>query len=217
MAIRIVIADDHPIVLRGVQSTLSFDHDLEVVACCERGDAVLATVQEHRPDILILDLRLPGCDGLMVAEQLAQANLPTRVVVLTAAITPDELLGLIRSGVAGVVLKDTAADLLIRAIRKVHAGGHWLETSSAMSALQRAASGVAAKGKLSERLSEREIEIVSAVCEGLRNKEIADRLHISEGTVKMHLHNVYEKLGVRSRTELSAYANQTGGFRRPSG
>lgn len=205
-AIDLVIADDHPIVLNGLDELFRLQPDFRVVARCTDGDATLEAVRRHRPSVLVLDVRMPGKDGLAVLRQLKEETLPTRVVLLTAALDEDEVLDAIRLGVRGVVLKEMAPQMLVQCVREVHAGGQWLDRRSVVRALER----VVRRGELSTTLTPREAEITRMVAGGLRNKEIAARLGIVEGTVKLHLHNIYEKLGLDGRLELMVYVRDHG-------
>ncbi len=132
------------------------------------------------------------------------------MVVLTAALDEDQALEAIRLGVSGVVLKEMAPRLLVQCVHKVHAGEQWLEKRSVSLALEKLLKRQAAGRQIAELLTPREIEIVRLVSDGLRNKEIADRLYISEGTIKVHLHSIYEKLKVKSRLQLACYAREKG-------
>ena len=210
MPITLVLADNHPIFLEGLEQTLRREPDFELVASCLNGEAALEAVRQHKPDILILNLHMPGTDGLGVLREMQKEKLSTRVVVLTAALDEDEALEAIRLGVSGMVLKEMAARLLIQCVRKVHAGEQWLENRSVSQALERLLKRESATHQFAGLLTPREIEVVRMVAEGLRNKEIGDRLHINDGTVKVHLHNIYEKLKVKSRLQLARYARDKG-------
>ena len=181
-----------------------------MVARCVDGEETLRAVRELKPDVLLLDLQMPGKDGLAVLRELAGERSPTRVVLLTAAVHEDLLLEALRLGVKGVVLKEMAPRLLIRCLRKVHAGERWVETKSTAQALdkllQREKGSRAAAGVLTQR----EIEIVRLVAGGLQNKEIAARLAITEGTVKVHVHSIYVKLKVSTRLGLMRWAEERG-------
>ncbi len=206
MPITLVLADDHPIVLEGLQQLLSLELDFTVLAKCADGEAALAAVRRHRPDILVLDLQMPGTNGLAVLRALQSEALPTRVVVLTASLGADDALEAVRLGARGLVLKELAPHLLVQCIRKVAAGGEWLERgaiSKAMDKLLRREAAVQAAAGL---LTARELEIVRLVAKGRRNKEIARDLAITDGTVKVHLYHVYQKLGVDSRIALTLWA-----------
>jgi DNA-binding NarL/FixJ family response regulator len=210
MTIRIVLVDDHPIFLQGVERLFRLEPDLEVVARSIDGEEALRAVREHRPDVLLLDLRRPGMDGLAVLRELEREGTPTRVVVLTAALDEDDVLAAIELGVRGVVLKEMAPRLLVQAVRKVHAGERWLETRSAALALEKLVRKQAGARAAAEMLTQRETEIVRMVASGLTNKEIASRLKITEGTVKVHVHSVYQKLRVGNRVALMRWAEGHG-------
>jgi DNA-binding NarL/FixJ family response regulator len=210
MAIRIVIADDHPIVLDGLEQLFRLEDELEIVARCSNGVEALEAVLRERPDILILDLRMPHRSGLGVLRELKEKAPDTRVVVLTAALDEDEVVEAIRLGVKGVVLKEMAPRLLVQCVRKVHDGGQWLEKDSIGRALEKMLNRPGSVPAGAGTLTPREVDVVRLVAAGLRNKEIAERLQISEGTVKIHLHSIYEKLQIGGRVELSGFARDRG-------
>ncbi len=211
MTIRLVLVDDHPIVLGGLEQLFRSVEGFEVVASCGDGSAAVETVGRHQPDVLVMDLRMPGMDGLEVLRRLqASGEVSTRVVLLTGSIDEEEALEAIRLGVRGVVLKEMASRLLVECVRKVHAGERWLERGSFGAAMERAARREAAASDLAARLTPREIEIVRLVGRGLRNREIAERLFISEGTVKGHLHRIFTKLDLDTRSALTRYALEKG-------
>lgn len=210
MSIRLVLADDHPPILQGLTLLLRQEPDLEVLAVCRDGEETLQAVRQFQPDVLILDILMPGKDGLAVLRELRQLELPTRVILLTAAIDEDNLLEAMRLGVGGVVLKEMAVPLLIQCVRKVHAGDQWLERHSIGRAMEKMLRREAGTREVAKLLTPRELEIVRLAASGLRNKEIASRLTISEGTVKIHLHRSYEKLHVDSRIALLRYAQTKG-------
>jgi DNA-binding NarL/FixJ family response regulator len=208
MPITLVIADDHPLILDALENLFRLEKDLKVVARCLDGEEALKAVRQHQPDILVLDIQMPAKDGLAVLREMRKEKLTTRVVILTATLNEEGLTEAVRLGVRGLVLKELAPKLLVQCIRKVHAGELWLEKRSVSSALERLLQGEAEKQEAAQALTSREIEIVKQLATGLRNSEIAKRLFISEGTVKMHLHNIYQKLGVDSRTKLTRYAQE---------
>jgi DNA-binding NarL/FixJ family response regulator len=211
MPITLVLANDHPIFLDGLEDIFRREPDFQVLARCLEGQAALRAVRQLKPDVLILDLRMPKMGGLAVLREMQKEKLPTRVVVLTAALDEDEVLEAIRLGVQGVVLKEMAARLLVQCVRKVHAGEQWLEKRSVSLALERLLKREAATRQIARILTPREIEIVRMVAaDGLRNKAIAERLYVSEGTIKVHLHSIYEKFKVNSRLELARYARDKG-------
>jgi RNA polymerase sigma factor (sigma-70 family) len=210
MAIRLVLTDDHPLILDGLEQLVRLAGDFEVLERCVSGEEALRAVEAHRPDILLLDIRLPDLDGLAVMRELRRRRLPTRVVLLTAALHEDEMLEAVRLGVVGVVLKEMAPRLLVECLRKVHAGERWIEKRSVREALETMLRREAGGREAASQLTPREVELIRMVAEGLRNREIAERLCITEGTVKVHLHNVYRKLQVENRVAVRRYAEEKG-------
>ncbi|MGR8997501.1 MAG: response regulator [Gammaproteobacteria bacterium] len=210
MTINLVLVDDHPLVLNGLQQLFSMEPEINVLACCTDGQQALQTVIHYQPDILILDLKMPRKNGLTVLRELQKEKLPTKVVLLTAALDDDEVLEAIRLGVRGVVLKEMAPQLLIQCINKVHTGGEWLEKDSVGRALEKMLKRESERQYISQILTPREIKLVKLVAGGLSNKLIAEKLNIAEGTVKVHLHNIYDKLQVKSRVALTLYAQDKG-------
>lgn len=210
MPISLVLADDHPAILNGLEYVFSRETDMVVLASCTNGEDALQAVRRHRPDILILDIHMPVKNGLAVLRELRDESLPTQIVVLTAALDEDEVLDAVRLGVRGVVLKEMALQLLVQCVRTVHGGGEWLERRSVSRALEKMLLREAQAQEIAGLLTPRETEMVRLVAKGLRNKEIAAQLSITEATVKTHLHRIYEKVEVGSRTELILYAQKKG-------
>jgi DNA-binding NarL/FixJ family response regulator len=215
--VRLVIADDHPIVRDGLKKLLQLEDDFEVVGEASDGREVLEKVRELDPDVLLLDLRMPNLDGLSALQALQQTNKRTRVIVLTASEDKNEFVQAMKLGCSGIVLKQTAPDLIVKSIRKVHAGEIWLDSHTTAAVMRQFStgqegSGSAQGGKGRERspLSAREREIVALVAQGYKNKEMAEKMFISEQTVKNHLHNIFDKLGVSDRLELALYAIHKG-------
>ena len=214
--IRIVVADDHPIFRDGLCKLLALEEDFEVVAQAQDGREVLEVLQQQTPDILLLDLKMPGLDGLATLQRLQQVKNKTRVIVLTASDDKNEFVQAMRLGTSGIVLKQTATELLIKSIRKVHAGEIWLDSHTTAAVIRQFVAAdeaqpqmaPASPGRERERspLSQREREIVALVAQGFKNKEMAEKMFISEQTVKNHLHNIFDKLGVSDRLELALYA-----------
>ena len=209
MSIRLVVADDHPVVLDGLTQVFSFEPDFQVVAQARNGDEALDAVRRHHPDVAVLDIRMPGKDGLAVIRELTREKLPTRVVVLTAT-GQDEVFDAIRMGVRGVVLKDMAPKLLVHCIREVHAGRRWLEKGYATHAVEKLLQSEAGTRDVTKALTPRELQIAQMMAKGMHNKEIAEKLSITEGTAKNHLHHVYEKLKVDGRMALMQYLQSRG-------
>jgi two-component system, NarL family, nitrate/nitrite response regulator NarL len=208
MPISLVVADDHPLILDGLRSLFRQEADFHVAAECSNGTQALEAVRRHAPDVLVLDLRMKDMSGLDVLRSIAEEALPTRVVVLTAALDEDQVVEAIRLGGKGIVLKEMAPRLLVQCIRAVHAGGEWLDIAPVGRALGQLLSREANERALN--LTDREREVIRFVSKGLPNKDIASELGISEGTVKIHVHHIYAKLGLSNRVELAVYARDKG-------
>jgi DNA-binding NarL/FixJ family response regulator len=210
MAIRIVVADDHPIVLHGINQLLRGAGGIDVVASCATGEDTLVAVREHRPDVLVLDLRLPGQSGMDVLRTLSAEHTTCKTVLLTAAVGDAEIAEALQLGVVGLVLKDSAPNALVDAVRAVYAGEQRIDQERLSRALRALVDNPPPAAPRKAALTRREIEIVQMIALGLRNRAIAEKLAISEGTVKVHLHNIYEKFGVDGRLELVLCAQQQG-------
>jgi two-component system, NarL family, nitrate/nitrite response regulator NarL len=216
--IRILIADDHPIFLDGLKRLLSSQPGFSVVGEARDGREALLLMEQTDPDVLLLDLRMPVMDGMEVLQTMKRNNLRTRAIVLTASEDKNEFVQAMRHGCCGIVLKQTPPDLLLKSIRKVHSGEIWLDSHTTAAVMQQFASpsepsmSMPAIGRSRERspLSQREREIVALVAQGYKNKEMAEKMFISEQTVKNHLHNIFDKLGVSDRLELALFAIHKG-------
>lgn len=217
--IRVAIADDHPIVRDGLKKLLALEADVEVVGEAGDGRGVIEIVQQLDPDVLLLDLRMPNLDGLQALQTIQQTNRRTRVIILTASEDKNEFVQAMKLGCSGIVLKQTAPDLIVKSIRKVYSGEIWLDSHTTAAVMRQFAtpgselsSPGGGSGKQRERspLSAREREIVALVAQGYKNKEMAEKMFISEQTVKNHLHNIFDKLGVSDRLELALYAIHKG-------
>ena len=216
LPVRVLIADDHPIVREGLRRLLSLEEDVEIVGEAGDGEATVAMVEKLDPDVVLLDLRMPGMDGFAALQRMQKLGRKTRVIVLTASEDKNEFVQAMKLGCSGIVLKQTAADLIIKSIRKVHAGEIWLDSHTTAAVMRQFASpsDVGAPSGMRSRdrspLSHREREIVALVAQGYKNKEMAEKMFISEQTVKNHLHNIFDKLGVSDRLELALYAIHKG-------
>lgn len=209
MPITLIIADDHPLVVDGLLNLFTLEPEFTVLAHCANGAAALTAIQEHQPDVAVLDINMPVLSGLEITRALKDQQLSTRVVLFTAALDDDLLIEAVCLGVQGIVLKELAPHLLVQCIKKVHSGEQWLERRVATLALERMMRREAGTQALSG-LTGREIELVRLVAQGHRNREIATLLFISEGTVKAHLHNIYEKLHIDGRMALLRFAQEKG-------
>ncbi len=217
--IRLLIADDHPIVRDGLKKLLQLEDDFEVVGEAVDGRDVLDKVRELDPDVVLLDLRMPNLDGLGALQAMQQINKRTRVIILTASEDKNEFVQAMKLGCSGIVLKQTAPDLIVKSIRKVHSGEIWLDSHTTAAVMRQFSTGLegsgsgggqTGKGRERSPLSAREREIVALVAQGYKNKEMAEKMFISEQTVKNHLHNIFDKLGVSDRLELALYAIHKG-------
>jgi two-component system, NarL family, nitrate/nitrite response regulator NarL len=205
--VRILIADDHAIFRDGLRKLFDGTDEVEIIGEASNGNECVKMLAKLKPDILLLDLRMPEKDGLGVLEEINFDSVTTRVIVLTAAEDDRDVVRAMRLGARGVVLKQSASDLLLKSIKKVHDGEIWLDnrmTAEVIDAFKRSAETGQRRDK--PLLSDREKEIVQLVAQGFRNREIGEKLFISEQTVKNHLHNIFDKLGVSDRLELALYA-----------
>jgi two-component system nitrate/nitrite response regulator NarL len=205
--VRILVADDHAIFRDGLRKLLEGADDVTIIGEASNGNECVKMLAKLKPDILLLDLRMPEKDGLGVLEEINFDSASTRVIVLTAAEDDRDVVRAMRLGARGVVLKQSASDLLLKSIRKVNEGEIWLDnrmTSEVIDAFKK--SSEAGQRREKPLLSDREKEIVQLVAQGFRNREIGEKLFISEQTVKNHLHNIFDKLGVSDRLELALYA-----------
>jgi DNA-binding NarL/FixJ family response regulator len=197
---RLVLVDDHPIVLAGLERLFADTPDVEVVARCETGHQALDAARTLKPDLVLLDLKLPDMSGIEVLKTIRAERLPTRVVLLSAAAMTDDIAAA-RELADGLLYKDLSPADLVAEVTKAAAGVKTFPPEIPEEASVRA---------VRTALSSRELQVVKAVSAGLRNRAIAQQLGIAEGTVKLHLHNIYEKLGIDSRLELMLLATRAG-------
>ena len=210
MPVRLLLADDHPLILDGLDRLFGGEADLEVIARVADGQQAIEAARRHRPDVAVLDVKMPGLSGLEIASRLATEAPSTRIVLLTAAMGEYEVAEAMRSGVKGLVLKDTAPVLLLECVRDVYRGRRWIDKELAQRNLATFVDGQTGRGRGVHLLTAREEEIVRLVVRGMRNKDIGHALSISEGTVKIHLNRVYDKLSVSNRVELVNAAREAG-------
>ena len=208
--INILIADDHPIFRDGLRRLLEAEPGLKVIGeACDGAEAV-KMVRELKPDILLLDLAMPRHPGLEELRDLGSGQQSVRVILLTAAAEKQQIVEALQLGARGVVLKDSATQLLLKSIHTVMSGEYWVGRESVSNLVQYLRTLVQSSGEEAKQrkfgLTPRELEIVSAVVAGYANKEIAEYFKISEDTVKHHLSNIFDKLGVSTRLELALFA-----------
>jgi two-component system nitrate/nitrite response regulator NarL len=208
--IRILLADDHPIFRDGLKRLLEAEPGLKVVAEASNGSEAVRLVKQVKPDLLLLDLSMPQQTGIEAIRELGSLGASTRIILLTAAVEKSQIVEALQLGARGVVLKDSATQLLIQAIRVVMAGEYWVgreQVSNLVQYLRTLMQSTAQEARQRKfGLTPRELEIVSAVVAGFANKEIAEHFKISEDTVKHHLSNIFDKLGVSTRLELALFA-----------
>jgi two-component system nitrate/nitrite response regulator NarP len=198
--ISVLLADDHPFMRAGIEAVLR-GTDFEVVATASDGDEALTAVAAHDPAICIFDIRMPRRSGIEALQQLRSKGDERPVVLLTAELGDHALLAAVRCGVNGIVLKDGAEDALLDALEAVHAGHRAIPQPLLQKALDLSLAGE--KADPLYKLAPRERQIAAQVGRGLRNREIAETLSMAEGTVKVYLHTIYQKLGIKNRTELA--------------
>ena len=203
--IRIVIADDHPIFRDGLRRLLEADGRFEVVGEASDGQEAVSQVVALRPDVLLLDLAMPRSSGLRTLEDLAELPIKVRAILLTAAIEPAETTRALQLGARGIILKDSATQMLFKCVQAVMNGEFWLGQDRMGDVLQLLRAPEASTTP-AMTLTRRELQIVAAVVEGSSNKEIAAQFNVSEQTVKNHLSNIFDKVGVFNRLELALYA-----------
>lgn len=193
-SVKILITDDHPVVRMGIRGMLDGEPDFEVVGEAENGNEAVEMVSKLRPDVVLMDLRMPEMDGVAATEKIRETHPDTHILVLTTYESDADILRAIETGATGYLLKDTPKEELFSAIRTVSEGKSPLAPAVASRLMRRM------RSPEEEALSAREIEVLSLVAEGASNKQIAKELWIGETTVKSHLLHVYEKLGVTDRT-----------------
>jgi DNA-binding NarL/FixJ family response regulator len=205
----IVLADDHPLVLAGLRKLIESYDRFAVVAECPDGNAALNAIRQHRPAIAIVDLNMPRFGGLDVLGAVIVEKLPTRVLLMAAAIRDEEIYTAVESGVYGIVLKDWAPAVLMNCLDTTLAGQRWLPPDQLISAaVEREKERQEFATTMSARLTSRERQIALLAADGLSSKEVARQLKLSDGTVKLHLHNVFRKLGVSKRIELAGVVHR---------
>jgi DNA-binding NarL/FixJ family response regulator len=206
--IRIVIADDHRVFREALQLLLNAERDFTVVGSAGDGLEAVALVRELRPDILLLDVAMPHVGGIETLRQISAGGSATRVILLTGAIERADIVTAIQLGARGLILKESGATVLLKGIRGVMSGQYWIgrEAVSNLIDVLRSLMASGESPRSDFGLTAREIEIVGAVVAAYSNKETAERLQISEKTVKHHLTNIFDKLGVSNRLELALLA-----------
>ncbi|MGZ5871413.1 MAG: LuxR C-terminal-related transcriptional regulator [Bradyrhizobium sp.] len=204
----VVIADRHPVVLQGLTSTLRARSDFIVVASCSDGPGCINAIRTLAPDIAVLDVSMPGLTGLEILAIVNSERLSTRLIFFTASVQDRELAMSVAAGAYGVIRKDVTLEILVQSLRQVAEGQRLLPRPSSGQAVARVRErgNIAIAENVLTVLTDRERQIMGLVSEGLSNKEIGRRLNIADGTIKVHLHRVYQKLEISNRTVLAALA-----------
>ena len=201
MAIRVVLADDHSVVRQGLRMFLGLDPELEVVGEAADGAEAVRLAQQLRPDVVVMDLLMPVMDGITATAAIRRELPDTEVLALTSVLEDASVVGAVRAGAIGYLLKDTQADALCQAIKAAAAGQVQLTPKAAARLIQ-----AVSAPESPEELTERETDVLRLLAQGQSNKEVARSLHIAEKTVKTHVSNILSKLGVQSRTQAIAKA-----------
>jgi DNA-binding NarL/FixJ family response regulator len=205
MAIRILIVDDHSVVRQGLRMFLSRDEELEIIGEAENGAQAVALASELRPDVILMDMLMPVMDGIEATGVIRKSQPDTEVIALTSVLEDAAIVGAIKAGAIGYLLKDTQASELRRAIKAAAAGQVQLSPEAATRLMREVRAP-----ESPEQLTEREMDVLKLLAHGKANKEIAQDLVIGEQTVKTHVSNILTKLGVQSRTQAALYAAQKG-------
>lgn len=212
--IRVVIVDVQPVAVAGLRSVLAKSSDIEVVGDASDGADALEKIVNLEPDIVLMDLGLPGTDSMAMLRTVQTRAPRTKIILFTTGDRKDEFVEAMKLGCSGILLKEGATTLIEKSIHRVHAGEIWLDSSTTAAVIRQFASpsefpAAHSNGKMQRdrtQLSQKEREIIVLIAQGYKNKEIAEKMFITEQTVKNHLHNVFDKLGVSDRLELALYA-----------
>jgi NarL family two-component system response regulator LiaR len=207
--IRVLVADDHAIVRKGICALLATEPNIEVIGEARDGMEAICQAQQAEPDVILMDLVMPGTDGLEATRQISASAPQARILVLTSFAGDDQIFPAIRAGALGYLLKDSEPEHLVQAIQQVYRGESSLHPSIARRLL-RELSSPSGQGPDTDSLTEREIEVLRLVAQGRSNREIADTLTISEATVRTHVSNILSKLNLCSRTQAALYALREG-------
>ena len=217
-SIRVFLADAHPIVLEGLRRVLNQQPGIEVVGEASDGMEAIDKIVQTTPDVVLLDLKMPRVDGLTILRSIQTRAPQSKVILFTTPDNKEEFVEAMKLGCSGILHKDASISMIEKSIQKVHQGEIWLDSNTTAAVFRSLASpseysGSHSNGKMPReraQLSQREREIVQLVAQGYKNKEMAEKMFISEQTVKNHLHNIFDKLGVSDRLELALYAIHKG-------
>lgn len=210
--IRIAVADDEPLIREGLQVILSTDPEIEIAGLCRNGEEAMQLVKSTRVDVILMDIRMPGCDGVLGTKLVKDNSPDTKVLVLTTFNDDEYIFDAMKYGASGYLLKDTSHDVILNAIKSVYKGNVILHPDVAAKIVSNNSSAGsddtddAEAIKIKYNLTSREIDIIKGVSSGLSNKEIGEQLYLTEGTVKNHITEILSKLSLRDRTQLAIFA-----------
>jgi NarL family two-component system response regulator LiaR len=208
-SIRLLIADDHTIVRKGLKVLLATEPDMEVIGEADNGEEAVAKAASLKPDVILMDLVMPGMDGIEATRAITTASPCARILVLTSFAADDKVFPAVKAGALGYLLKDSSPEQLLDAIRMVHRGEPSLEPSIARKVLQELSNP--GQGKpTTDPLTGREMEVLRLIAQGMSNKEIAAAIFVAEWTVRSHVSNILAKLQLASRTQAALYALRSG-------
>jgi DNA-binding NarL/FixJ family response regulator len=208
--ITLVLADAQPLTLEGLCRLFEKEQNCAVLAACGDADAVLDALSQHAPSVLVLDIDLPRNGAFTILRQLQRESVPTYAVLLATALADDRVLDAVRLGVRGVILKAMSPELMVQCVRAVHAGQRWPEEQVVPPSLSGLLNHEVVVRHAARGLTSREIEVVRLAIRGVPTKDIAERLAVKRGTIKVHLHNIYDKLQVDGRLGLILFARRQG-------
>lgn len=206
--ISVLIADDHPMLRQGLKQILELERDIVVVAQATDGNEAVRYAEEYKPDVILMDINMPGVNGLQAIDEIKQKKLSSKIIVLTIHEDREYLFKTLQMGAEGYVLKDAEPAVLVEAIRNVKAGQSYIQpnmTTELVKEFNRVTLHDREKRE-DNNLTSRELEVLELIAEGMINKEIAKQLYISEKTVKNHVSNIFKKLNVSDRTQAAIYA-----------
>ncbi len=204
--IHILIADDHSIVREGLKQLLELEDDFEVVGQASNGVETIERVKELKPDVLLLDINMPIMNGIKALKRLKEDGIDTKVVILTIHEDREYLLETMQIGASGYILKDSDSASFFKAIRDAHSGESYIQPKLAADLIKEFNKPRVVRVKSENELTQREYEVIALIADGLNNKDIAERLFISEKTVKNHVSNIFRKINVSDRTQAAIYA-----------